>query len=89
MSSWQIIQLVNIVFEVLTWLIIIRCILSFVRHDPYQPLIRFIYEVTEPIMAPFRRLIPASGGMDFSPIVAILAVTLIQRLVVQLLSAIF
>jgi len=89
LSSWQIIQLVNIVFEVLTWLIIIRCILSFVRHDPYQPLIRFIYEVTEPIMAPFRRLIPASGGMDFSPIVAILAVTLIQRLVVQLLSAIF
>lgn len=89
MSYGQIIQLVNIVFEVLTWLIIIRCILSFVRHDPYQPLIRFIYEVTEPIMAPFRRLIPASGGMDFSPIVAILAVTLIQRLVVQLLSAIF
>jgi len=88
LSSWQIIQFVNIVFEVLTWLIIIRCILSFVRHDPYQSLIRFIYEVTEPIMAPFRRLIPATGGIDFSPIVAMLAVTLVQKLVVQLLSAI-
>jgi len=84
----QIIQLVNIVFEVLTWLIIIRCILSFIRHDPYQPIIRFIYEVTEPIMAPFRRMIPATGGMDFSPIVVLLAITLVQKIVIQLLYAI-
>jgi YggT family protein len=84
--SYQIIQLVNIFFEVLTWLIIIRCILSFVRHDPYQPIIRFIYEVTEPIMAPFRRMIPAAGGMDFSPIVVLLAITLVQRIVIQLLT---
>ena len=84
----QIIQLVNIVFEVLTWMIIIRCILSFVRHDPYQPIIKFIYEVTEPIMAPFRRMIPATGGMDFSPLVVLLAITLVQRIVIQLLYAI-
>ncbi len=89
MSSFQIIQLVNIVFEVLTWLIIIRCVLSFIRHDPYQPLIRFVYEVTEPIMAPFRRLIPASSGIDFSPIIAVLAITLVQKLVIQLLWTIF
>lgn len=82
------IQLVNIFFEVLTWLIIIRCILSFVRHDPYQPIIRFIYEVTEPIMAPFRKMIPAAGGMDFSPIVVLLAITLVQRIVIQLLDSI-
>ncbi len=84
----QIIQLVNIVFEVLTWMIIIRCILSFVRHDPYQPIIKFIYEVTEPIMAPFRRMIPATGGMDFSPLVVLLAITLVQRIVIQLLYVI-
>jgi len=88
LSSFQIVQLINIVFEVLTWLIIIRCVLSFVRHDPYQPLIRFIYEVTEPIMGPFRRLIPATSGIDFSPIIAVFAVTMVQRLVIQLLSVI-
>lgn len=87
MAVVQIIQLVNIVFEVLIWLIIIRCILSFVRHDPYQPVIKFIYDVTEPIMAPFRRLIPAAGGLDFSPIVVLLAITLVQRIVIQLLYA--
>lgn len=86
--NYQIIQLVNIFFEVLTWLIIIRCILSFVRHDPYQPIIRFIYEVTEPIMAPFKKMIPAAGGMDFSPIVVLLAITLVQRIVIQLLYVI-
>jgi len=85
--AFQIIQLVNIAFDVLVWLIIGRCVLSFVRHNPYNPLIKFVYDVTEPIMAPFRRLIPAAGGIDFSPIIAILAVTLVQRLVIDLLYA--
>lgn len=80
-----IIQVVDIVFEVLVWLVIARCILSFVRHNPYQPVIRFVYDVTEPIMAPFRRLIPAAGGLDFSPIVVLLVLSLVQRIVVRLL----
>ena len=89
MNSFQIIQLVNIIFEVLTWLIIARCVLSFVRHNPHQPLIRFVYDVTEPIMDPFRRLMPSTSGIDFSPIIAVLAITLVQKLVIQLLWAIF
>ena len=80
-----IIQVVDIVFEVLVWLVIARCILSFVRHNPYQPVFRFIYDVTEPIMAPFRRLIPPAGGLDFSPIVVLLVLSLVQRIVVRLL----
>ena len=84
----QIIQVVNIGFEVLNWLVIARCILSFVRHNPSQPLIRFVYEVTEPIMGPFRRLIPSSAGIDFSPIILILAISVIQRLVISLLWSI-
>lgn len=87
MAIYQIIPIVNMAFNVLVWLIIARCVLSFVRHNPYQPLIKFVYDVTEPIMGPFRRLIPAAGGLDFSPIIAILAVTLIQKIVVELLYA--
>lgn len=81
-----IIQLVNTAFNVLIWLIFGRCILSFVRHNPYQPVIKFIYDITEPVMAPFRRLLPVSGGIDFSPILAILAITLVQKLIYQLLA---
>lgn len=88
MGAFQIVQVVNIAFDVLIWLIIARCVLSFVRHNPYQPIIKFVYDVTEPIMGPFRRLLPAAGGLDFSPIIAVLAVTLIQRLVVGLIYAI-
>jgi len=85
--GFQIIQVVNTAFNVLVWLIIGRCILSFVRHDPYQPLIKFVYDVTEPVMAPFRKLIPAAGGLDFSPIIAVLAISLVQKIVIDLLYA--
>lgn len=88
MNPTSIVQVVNIVFEVLIWLIIIRCILSFVRHNPYQPLIRFVYDVTEPIMAPFRKLIPATGGLDFSPIVVLLVLSLVQSIIIRILLSI-
>ncbi|MDD3268990.1 MAG: YggT family protein [Syntrophomonadaceae bacterium] len=87
MGSYQIIQLVNTAFNVLVWLIIGRCILSFIPHNPYQPVIKFIYDVTEPIMGPFRRIIPAAGAVDFSPIIAVLAVSLVQKIVIDLLAA--
>lgn len=80
-----VIQVVDTAFDVLVWLIIGRCILSFVPHNPYQPVIKFIYDITEPIMSPFRRLLPMAGPIDFSPILAVFVVTLIQRIVIQLL----
>jgi len=76
-----VVRVVDVAFEVLVWLIIARCILSFVRHDPYHPLLRFIYDVTEPVMAPFRRLVPIAGGLDFSPLLAIMVIELVRRLV--------
>ncbi len=83
--SFYIIDIVNTAFTVLIWLIIGRCILSFVSHNPYQPIIKFVYDITEPIMSPFRRLLPSAGGIDFSPILAILALSLVQNLVIRLL----
>jgi YggT family protein len=86
--TYQLIGIINIAFRVLVYLIIARCILSFVRHDPYQPIIRFIYDVTEPVMKPFRRIIPSAGGVDFSPFIAVLAVEVVRVLVIQLLMII-
>lgn len=80
-----IIQIVETAFTVLVWLIIGRCILSFIRHDPYHPIIKFIYEVTEPVMSPFRRLLPPAGGLDFSPMLAVFAVYLVQSIVIKIL----
>lgn len=78
--------LVRTAFEVLNWLIIARVLLSWIRHDPYHPVIRFIYEITEPVLKPFRRLIPPRPGMpiDWSPIIAILVLQFIERAVLRL-----
>ena len=82
-------DVVNLAFEVMMWLVVIRCILSFIRHNPYQPIIRFIYDITEPIMAPFRRLLPPAGGIDFSPIIVWMVLMLLRNLVLGILNSIF
>lgn len=73
-------EILDTALYVLSWLVIVRCVLSFVRHDPYQPIIKFIYDVTEPVMKPFRSLVPVLGGFDFSPILVILAIYFVQGL---------
>lgn len=79
--------IVNVAFQVYTWLIFIRIILSWVRVNPYQPVIRFIYETTEPVLGLFRRIIPPVGMIDFSPIAAFFALELLRVLVIRLLQA--
>lgn len=83
------ISLVNIAFTVYIYIIIARVILSFVKHDPQQVVIKFIYEVTTPIMRPFQKLIPSAGGIDFSPIIIVLALELARKLIINILLVIF
>lgn len=79
-------EVIDIAFEVLEWLIIARVLLSWFRLDPYHPIVRFIYETTEPILAPLRRMMPrGTMPLDFSPIVAILALYFIKAIILQLL----
>lgn len=81
--------MINVIFQVYYWLIFIRIILSLriIRHNPYQPLIRFIYEVTEPWLRIFRRFIPPVGMIDFSPVAAFFALEILRQLVLALLRA--
>jgi len=75
----------NILFNIIEMLILVRIIFSFLRIDPYNPIGRIVYELTEPILSPARELIYKLGidtGMfDFSPIVAILILRLILRII--------
>ena len=79
------ISLVDLLFDLLSWLIIGRCILSFIQHDPYHPVIQWVYRITDPVLKPFRQLIPATSGIDFSPLVALLVIMLVNSLVVRIL----
>ena len=72
------------VLNIFMWIIIARAILSWVSPDPYNPIVRFIHNVTEPVLYQVRKKLPVSfGGMDFSPIIVLLAVIFLQRFVVR------
>ena len=71
--------------EVYSWLIIIRIILSYIRLNPYHPVVRFIYEITEPVLRYFRKIVPPMGIFDFSPLVALIAVQLLSYVIIRLL----
>lgn len=72
-------------FDLYNLLILIRLLLSWVRPDPYALPVRFIYQVTEPFLEPFRRLLPPVGMIDFSPILALLVLSFIRRLALDLI----
>jgi YggT family protein len=77
-------KVLDIALTIFMWIVIARAILSWVSPDPYNPIVRFINNVTEPVLYQVRRRIPLSfGGIDFSPIIILLAVIFLQQFVVQ------
>ena len=80
--------LANFVFllaTVLTLLILARVVISWVMPGSGGGLVAFVYAATEPLLAPIRNLLPATGGFDFSPLIALLILQVITRIVGQLL----
>jgi YggT family protein len=68
------------------WIIIIRAVISWVNPDPYNPIVRILYSVTDPVLMAIRRRLPLYfGGIDFSPIVVILAIMFLQQFLVATL----
>ena len=69
---------IELLFQALIFAIIARALLSWFNLGPSHPLVRILYDLTEPILAPLRRFIPTIGMIDITPIVAILLLQLIQ-----------
>ena len=66
------------------WIIIIRAVLSWVNPDPYNPIVRFLYTATEPLLYQVRRMMPViAGGIDLSPLLAIAGIYFLQVFLVQ------
>jgi YggT family protein len=81
--------LIRVVFQFFWWAILIRVLLSWlpmagVRIDPYNPIIRFLFQITDPILEPLRRY-TTIGMIDLSPIVALIGLGFIERILVSLL----
>ena len=77
----------NVLVVVLNLFMIVifaRAVLSWVSPDPYNPIVRFIHNVTEPVLHPIRRKIPINfGGIDFSPIIVLLAIIFLKTFLVR------
>ncbi len=72
----------NIVLNIYLFVIIARALISWVSPDPYNPIVQILYRLTEPVLAPIRYRMPDMGGIDISPIVVMLAITLLQSFLV-------
>ena len=78
-----ILSLADFALTVLTWLIIISAVLSWIRPDPYHPAVRLLDRVVQPILRPIQNIMPNLGGIDISPIVAIILIQVIQSVVIR------
>ncbi|MGD9017652.1 MAG: YggT family protein [Desulfobacterales bacterium] len=80
-------KVINVVLYLYMWIIIARAVLSWVSPDPYNPIVRFIHNVTEPMLYQIRKRLPVSySGIDFSPIIVILAILFLQSFLVGSLA---
>ncbi len=80
----DLIGFIRFVFELYTVILLVRVLLSWFQVDPYNPLVRLLYQLTEPLLAPIRRFLPSAGPFDFSPIVALILVMVVEQLVISL-----
>ncbi|MBN1526717.1 MAG: YggT family protein [Candidatus Omnitrophica bacterium] len=82
-------MMLSYILTIASWLIIIRALISWVNPDPYNPIVQFLYKTTEPLLAPFRRVIPMwRMGLDISPIFALLAIWFLKLFLVPTLYGI-
>jgi YggT family protein len=81
--------ILDYILTIANWLIIIRALISWVNPDPYNVIVQFLYKITDPLLAPFRRLLPAYAiGVDISPIFALLVIWFLKLFLVRTLYGI-
>jgi YggT family protein len=82
-----VISFIHILATVLIIAIIIRALMSWIMPQDGSGLTRVLLDITEPILAPIRRVLPPVAGIDFSPILAMILVQLVSSLITQLLAS--
>jgi YggT family protein len=75
-----------VVLTIYMWIVIIAALISWVNPDPYNPIVRFLYSVTEPVFSMVRRHLPLPPmGIDFSPLIVLVVILFLQVFVVKTL----
>lgn len=75
-------KILEMILSFFLFFVIIRAILSWVNPDPYNPIVRFLTETTDPLLRPLRRILPRLGAVDFSPLLLLLILYFLQYFLV-------
>lgn len=79
-------KVLDITLSIYMWVVIIRALISWVNPDPYNPIVQFLYRLTDPVLVSVRRWLPTRSLMiDISPIIVILAIIFLRTFIVQTL----
>ena len=81
----QLIGVVRTLFELYSFVLLARVLIGWFQVDPYNPIVQLLYRLTEPLLAPIRRLLPQTAMLDFSPIVGFIVIRLAEEIVVSIL----
>lgn len=81
-----ILNILIILLNIYQFILLVRVLMSWFRPDPYNPIVKLLYDLTEPVLRPIREALPRTGMMDFSPLVAFLLIFALQRLLIILLG---
>lgn len=85
MDENVIVKFVNILAQVLSIALLARVILSWVSLSPTNPLVVIVHQITEPILAPIRRVLPRMGTLDLSPMIGLILVYAIKNIILRIL----
>jgi len=80
----MLINLVRAIIDLLIILVIVRAVMSWFNPDPRNTVVEFIRRLTDPMMRPVQNVLGVQGGIDFSPIVVILILSVLERLLIRL-----
>ena len=78
-------QVLHAILSIYFWIVIGRAVLSWVNPDPYNPIVRFLHNATDPVFDRLRRILPLQfGGMDFTPILVLIVIGVMQNILAQI-----
>ena len=77
--------ILNTTLTIYMWVIIVSSLLTWVNPDPYNPIVRFLYSVTDPVLRPIRRRLGMAMGIDISPLIVIFAIMFARSFIVKTL----
>lgn len=81
-------QVVDLAFTIYIFIVVARALISWVSPDPYNPIVRFLHNATDPVLYRLRKVLPLQfGGLDLSPIVLLFGLSVLKQFVLQLIVA--